>query len=161
LSERAYVGFSIDLYAGSHRDLEWSFRLAEDSERLLASYIDRGRLWVARAANGELIGHLQAVPHDGGIWEVTNTAVVESQRGRGVGRALLERAIRDARADGIHRLILATGAADVGALRFYQRCGFRMTHVVRDAFTPANGYPPGLEVDGVPLLDQVWFDREL
>ena len=152
---------TIEPYAGAHRDLAWSFRLADDSDELLDAYIDLGRVWVARAANGEVVGHLQVVPRDGEVWEVTNTAVVGSQRGRGAGRALLERAVDEARASGVRRVILATGAADAGNLRFYQRCGFRMTHVVRDAFTPENGYPPGLEVDGIPLLDQVWFERVL
>jgi len=155
------MGITIEQYTEPHRDLYWSFREAEDSDELLAAYIDLGRLWVARSAAGEVIGHLQAVPRDEAVWEVTNTAVVESQRGRGAGRALLERAVDEARAAGVRRLILATGAADVGNLRFYQRCGFRMTRVVQDVFTPANGYPPGLEVDGIPLLDQVWFERVL
>jgi GNAT superfamily N-acetyltransferase len=155
------MDITIEQYTGSHRDLDWSFRQAEDSEDLLDAYIDLGRLWVARAADGEVVGHLQAVPRDEDAWEVTNTAVVESQRGRGVGRALLERAVDEAREAGAHRLILATGAADVGNLRFYQRCGFRMSRVVQDVFTPVNGYPPGLEVDGIPLLDQVWFERVL
>ena len=155
------MGVTIERYAGSHRDLAWSFREADDSPELLDSYIDLGRLWVARAAGGEVVGHLHVVPRGEDVWEVTNTAVVESQRGRGVGRALLEGAVEEAGAVGVRRLILATGAADIGNLRFYQRCGFRMTHVVRDVFTPANGYPPGLEVDGVPLLDQVWFERLL
>ena len=155
------MDITIEQYAGSHRDLEWSFREADDSQDLLDAYIDLGRVWVARAAGGEVIGHLQVVPRGEEVWEVTNTAVVQSQRGRGAGRALLERAVDGARAAGVRRLILATGAADVGNLRFYQRCGFRMTHVVRDVFTPENGYPPGLEVDGIPLLDQVWFERVL
>lgn len=155
------MGINIEHYAGSHRDLDWSFREADDSEDLLDAYIDLGWLWIARAADGEVIGHLQAVPRDEVVWEVTNTAVVESHRGRGAGRALLERAVDEACAAGARRMILATGAADVGNLRFYQRCGFRMTHVVQDVFTPMNGYPPGLEVDGIPLLDQVWFERVL
>ena len=155
------MDITIEQYTGSHRDLDWSFRQADDSEDLLNAYIDLGWLWIARAADGEVIGHLQAVPRDEDVWEVTNTAVVESQRGRGAGRALLERAVDEACAAGARRLILATGAADVGNLRFYQRCGFRMTHVVQDVFTPTNGYPPGLEVDGIPLLDQVWFERVL
>ncbi len=155
------MGINIEHYAGSHRDLDWSFREADDSEDLLNAYIDLGWLWIARAADGEVIGHLQAVPRDEDVWEVTNTAVVESHRGRGAGRALLERAVDEACAAGARRLILATGAADVGNLRFYQRCGFRMTHVVQDVFTPTNGYPPGLEVDGIPLVDQVWFERVL
>jgi GNAT superfamily N-acetyltransferase len=155
------MDITIEQYTGSHRDLYWSFREADDSEELLNAYIDLGRLWIARAAGGEVIGHLQAVPRDADVWEVTNTAVVKSQRGRGAGRALLERAVDEARAAGARRLILATGAADVGNLRFYQRCGLRMTRVVQNVFTPMNGYPPGLEVDGIPLLDQVWFERVL
>jgi GNAT superfamily N-acetyltransferase len=155
------MDIAIEHYTGSHRDLHWSFREADDSEQHLDSYIDLGRLWVARATSGEVIGHLQAVPRDEEVWEVTSIAVVEFQRGLGAGRALLERAIEEARAAGMQRLILATGAADVGNLRFYQRCGFRMTRIVHDVFTSANGYPPGLEVDGIPLLDQVWFERVL
>jgi GNAT superfamily N-acetyltransferase len=155
------MAVSIEEYAGSHRDLEWSFREAEDSEPLLASYIDLGRLWVARTANGEAVGHLQAVPREGGLWEVTNTAVAEARRGLGIGRALLERALDEARSAGVGRVILATATADVGNLRFYQRCGFRMTHVVPDAFDEHHGYPPGIVVDGIPMQDQVWFERVL
>ena len=155
------MDITIEQITGSHRDLDWSFREADDSEELLNAYIDLGWLWIARVGGGEVIGHLQAVPREEDVWEVADTAVVKSQRGRGAGRALLERAVDEARAAGARRLILATGAADVGNLRFYQRCGFRMTRVVQDVFTPMNGYPAGLEVDGIPLLDQVWFERAL
>ena len=114
---------------------------------------------MAVTAEGETVGHLQAVARERDVWEVTNTAVVECARGHGVGRALLERAVEEARSAGVSRMVLATATADVGNLRFYQRCGFRMTHVVQDAFGPARGYPPGIEVDGIPMLDQVWFER--
>lgn len=152
---------AIEEYAGPHRDLEWSFRLAEDSDQQLDAYIDLGRVWVARTSEGEIVGHLQAVQRAADLWEVVSTAVVERVRGQGVGRALLDRAVAEARGAGADRVILATATADIGNLRFYQRCGFRMTHVVHDAFGPYQGYPPGLEVDGVPLLDQVWFERRL
>ena len=58
-------------------------------------------------------------------------------------------------------LRVATGAADTGNLRFYQRLGFRMRCIERDAFTPANGYPPGIDVDGIELRDRVWLDLRL
>ena len=151
----------VEEYSGRHRDMYWSFREADDSVERLDAYIDLGRLWVARARDGRVVGHLQAIPVGERDWEVTNTAVVEPQRRQGIGRALLDRAVGEARQAGVYRVILATGAADVGALRFYQRCGFRMTHVAQDVFTPGNGYPAGLEVDGIPLLDQVWFKRTL
>jgi hypothetical protein len=57
------------------------------------------------------------------------------------------------------RVLVATAAADIGNLRFYQRQGFRMRSVERDAFTPATGYPPGLLIDDIELQDRVWLDR--
>ena len=56
-------------------------------------------------------------------------------------------------------MVVATAAADIGNLRFYQRQGFRFRSVERDAFGPATGYPPGLEIDGIALRDRVWLDR--
>jgi GNAT superfamily N-acetyltransferase len=155
------MDIEIEEYAGSHRDLTWSFAEAEDSQQLLDAYIDLGRVWVAVTWKHETVGHLQAVPREENVWEVTNTAVLEAARGHGVGRALLERAVLEARSAGVARVILATATADVANLRFYQRCGFRMTHVVQDEFSTDRGYPPGIEVDGIPMLDQVWFERVL
>ena len=36
-----------------------------------------------------------------------------------------------------------------------------MERVVRDAFTHATGYPDAIEIDGIPLRDQVWFSLDL
>jgi GNAT superfamily N-acetyltransferase/ketosteroid isomerase-like protein len=149
-------------YDGSHRDLIDLFRLAEDSESALDRYIDLGTVWVARDESGTVVGHLQSVVRDDGlVREVVNTAVVETWRGRGVGRRLLDHAVAEARRNGARHVELATGAADAGNLRFYQRCGFRMSRVVRDAFVPATGYPEPIVIDGIPLRDQVWFELDL
>jgi hypothetical protein len=32
-----------------------------------------------------------------------------------------------------------------------------MLRIERDAFTPADGYPEGLSIDGIPLRDRVWL----
>ena len=88
-------------------------------------------------------------------------AVVAAHQGRGVGRALVEPRSTLARGEGRATLVVATAAADIGNLRFYQRFGFRMRSVERDAFTPATGYPAGSTIDGIPLRDRVWLDLEL
>lgn len=150
----------IERFDGDRTDLLWSFRLAEDSESVLAGYLGLGVVWVARDTDRQVVGHLQAVSAED-AWEVLNTAVSQEHRGTGIGRRLLDVAVRAARRAGARRVVLATATADIGNLRFYQRCGFRMDRVVSDAFGPETGYPDGIEIDGIPLRDQVWFALEL
>ena len=145
----------IELHSGDREELRPLFELAEDSRAELDAYIGAGEVLVA-VEGGERVGHLQLVGD-----EIKNMAVVEAQRGRGVGRALVTAALERARDERIELLRVATGAADTGNLRFYQRLGFRMRSVERDAFTPANGYPSGIEVDGIELRDRVWLDLRL
>jgi L-amino acid N-acyltransferase YncA len=71
----------------------------------------------------------------------------------------VERAIAEARSEGLHTMRVGTSSADIANLRFYQRRGFRMLSIERDAFTPADGYPEGIETDGLPLRDRVWLTR--
>ena len=86
-------------------------------------------------------------------------AVREAFQGRGVGRLLIQAAVDLVVAESVTTILVATAAADIGNLRFYQRQGFRMRSVERDAFTPATGYPPGTLIDGIELRDRVWLDR--
>jgi hypothetical protein len=58
-------------------------------------------------------------------------------------------------------VLVATASADVGNLRFYQRLGFRMRSVERDAFTEATGYDAHAHADGIALRDRVWLDLDL
>ncbi|MGA5300144.1 GNAT family N-acetyltransferase [Nucisporomicrobium flavum] len=151
----------IELYAGSRAALRPLFELAEDSVAQLDSYLDDGRVLVA-VSGGEVIGHLQLV--DGGRpgeFEIKNMAVRETHQGSGVGRRLVRAAIELAASEAGTTLRVATAAAGIGNLRFYQRQGFRMRSVDRDAFTPATGYPQQIVIDGIPLRDRVWLDQDL
>ena len=111
-------------------------------------------------ADGEIIGHLQLTgTGDPRQAEVKNMAVREARQGHGVGRRLIQAAVDLVAAEAMTTILVATAAADIGNLRFYQRQGFRMRSVERDAFTPATGYPAGLLIDGIELRDRVWLDR--
>jgi predicted N-acetyltransferase YhbS len=150
---------AIATHTGPRSELRELFALAEDSERKLASYIDAGVVLVARSGT-EVIGHLQLVPGElEDVVEIKNMAVAEAHQGRGIGRRLVAAAIDRARAEGETTMLVATAAADIGNLRFYQRLGFRMVSIERDAFTPATGYPAGLLIDGIELRDRVWLSR--
>jgi len=60
---------------------------------------------------------------------VENVHVAAASRNRGVGRAMMERAIARAREEGCSRVSLTTNKARKDARRFYERLGFRATHV--------------------------------
>jgi len=96
-----------------------------------------------------------------GEFELKNIAVLENLQGQGLGKDLVEAVVRFCQARGGHRLIVSTATAGVGQLRFYQRLGFRCDRIVRDAFGPEQGYPEGILIDGIPLRDQIFLDREL
>ncbi|MGZ4287669.1 MAG: GNAT family N-acetyltransferase [Solirubrobacteraceae bacterium] len=147
----------VERYTGPRSELRALFEEAEDSAAELDSYIDAGEVLVART-NGAAVGHLQLVDADDETSEIKNMAVDAGHRGRGIGRTLIEAAIDIARARGHRTLAVATAAADVGNLRFYQLAGFRLRAVERDAFTPIVGYPAGMMVDGIRLRDRVRLD---
>jgi GNAT superfamily N-acetyltransferase len=150
---------SVREHTGPRAPLRWLFELAEDSAAQLDAYIGAGRVLVA-VAGDEVVGHLQLTETGrADELEVKNMAVAPRHQGRGVGRALMAAALDVARAQGRSRLIVATAAADIGNLRFYQRLGFRLRSIERDAFTEATGYPPGIVLDGIELRDRVWLDH--
>jgi GNAT superfamily N-acetyltransferase len=151
----------VELHAGSRADLRPLFELAEDSAAQLDAYLDLGRVLVALDGD-RIVGHLQLTESDrASEIEIKNMAVLASHRRRGVGRALVAAAIERARGEARGSVRVATAAADLDNLRFYQRLGFRMRSVERDAFTAATGYDPGIRVDGIELRDRVWLDLAL
>jgi ribosomal protein S18 acetylase RimI-like enzyme len=156
----------IAAHLGDRAALRPLFRIADDSDVAIDGYLARGMVLVA-SRGGPAIGHVQLLGPDeadaraGGGWELKSLGVLAAERGTGLGRRLVEAAFAHARARGARRVVLSTGAADTALLRFYQRRGFRFMAIERDVFVPAAGYPADLEVDGIPLRDQVWLDAAL
>jgi ribosomal protein S18 acetylase RimI-like enzyme/catechol 2,3-dioxygenase-like lactoylglutathione lyase family enzyme len=150
----------IDWFEGPRAALAGLFELADDSPVAVSRYRELGRVLVARDGPA-VIGHLLLIAGEGaGEAEVKSLAVRVDRQGAGVGRMLVERAAAVCREEQRPALSVATAAADTRVLRFYQRLGFRLVRVERDVFTPEAGYP-AIEVDGIPLRDQVWLSLSL
>src|SRR3954453_20066555 len=149
---------TVSVHTGDRGPLRPLFELAEDSPAQLDAYLAEGTVLVAHY-DGAVVGHLQLVTPKPGEFEIKNIAVRPSHQRRGVGAALVAAALDEARAKGATIVQVATATADTANLRFYQRLGFRMREIERDAFTAATGYPPSSKEDGVALRDRVWLDR--
>ena len=153
-------GVRIELHHGSRHELWPLFELADDSAVAIRRYLDLGLVHVA-LLGGVAVGHAQIVPHDIRLWELRSLAVLAPYRGGGIGTRLVRRSMAWVRQHGAERLLVATASADLDNLGFYQRLGFRMLRIERDAFSPQGGYPEGLSVRGVPVRDRVWLEIEL
>lgn len=152
------VELRIERHSGPREELRPLFEEADDSAAAIDSYFELGWVFVAEVAE-DVVGYLQLIENDAEVLEIKSMALVATHRHRGIGGALVDVALDIAREEERRLVRVGTAAADIGNLRFYQRLGFRVRSVERDAFTVRGGYPPDTVVDGIPLRDRIWLDR--
>ena len=90
--------------------------------------------------------------------EIKLLAVDAARRGQGNGRAIVAEVVEEARRRGVKRLLVGTGNFSLDNIAFYQKCGFRMSHVRRGWFDAVD--PPEFW-QGIKLRDMIVFDYEL
>jgi putative acetyltransferase len=83
-----------------------------------------GRIFMADV-EGQTIGCVALIPTGDGVHEVSKMAVSPAMRGRGIGRALLEYAIGQARMLGAVKLFLGSNSVLKNAVHLYESVGFR------------------------------------
>lgn len=161
-------GSAIQLVArGSARDAFIPLLLlADESVDQVRSYYQLGdlyALWAEGPGDVRLpLGVVLALPAaNGEATELKAVAVAPERHGQGIGKRLLTLVLDRLRAQGVRRVIVGTGNSGIGQLAFYQKAGFRLSHVERDFFTPARGYAADAEENGIPLRDMVWMDQTL
>ncbi len=118
----------------------WRRRRAEYSE-WLGSDPDNTRLLIAERSDGRAVGYLMlrfmggASTWDVGerVAEIESLSVLASERGQGVGAAL----VGAARGFGADRLLVSVVHANADALRFYEREGFGPFYVLLMEQRPA------------------------
>lgn len=126
--------------AAAFRDLNYAwiqqyFTIEEKDEALLhdpQTYIfDKGGNIIIAEDSGRVVGCAALVPRDDGPVELAKMAVDPSAQGKGIGRAIVGRAIDEARQMGAKRLWLESNTVLETAIRLYRRCGF--TEVTGDS----------------------------
>jgi ribosomal protein S18 acetylase RimI-like enzyme len=99
---------------------------------------------------------------DGGDCEVVT--INAFRRGAGAGTALMEAVAVAARDAGCRRVWLITTNDNLRALRFYQRRGFRLAALHRDALARSRELKPSIPevgLDGIPLRDELELELTL
>lgn len=140
--------------------------LADEAEPQVRSYYQTGDLFALRpasaAADTEAIGMVLVVPHGAAdAVELKAVAIAPAWQNQGRGQQMLGLVLAELLRRGVRQVVVGTGNSGIGQLAFYQKAGFRLSHIERDFFTPARGYPADLAENGIPLRDMVWMDQEL
>ena len=110
--------------------------------------------WYA-AENGNITG-LITYRINGDEMEVLSLDSVSENRG--IGTALLNKAVSAAGEHGLSRVMLITTNDNLNALRFYQKRGFDMVRLYRNALDRAREIKPSIPAignDGIPLRHEI------
>jgi len=132
--------------------------LADPSVKLVQDYINRGQCYVA-ILDEQIVGEYVLLPTRPETVEIVNVAVAESHQGIGIGKQLVNHAIRLAAFQGNKTIEIGTGNSGVAQLALYQKCGFRMVSIDRDFFV--RHYSEAIYENGIQVVDMVRLSQDL
>ena len=117
--------------------------LADEEERMIDRYLDRGEMYV--------------VDDGGGVLEIKNLATLPSEQGKGYASALIE-FVAEKYKDRFSTLRVGTGESPA-TLPFYEKRGFVRVGRIPRFF--ADNYEKPIVDGGVLLVDMIVLERKL
>ena len=107
--------------------------LADPSETSIEKYIHKSKVFVT-VEDTLIVGVYVLMEMAPGKAEIMNVAVAETHQGKGIGKALVQHAIKSARLLGMESIEIGTGNSSIQELALYQKCGFRLKEIIHDYF---------------------------
>ena len=129
--------------------------LADEQEDMVDRYLERGTMYVL-VDDG--VKAVCVVTDEGnGILELKNIAVEPAAQGKGYGKAIVDFLVRTCTGQ---YAVLQVGTGDSpSTIPFYEACGFRRHHLVKNFFTDHYDHP--IYECGMRLVDMVYLQRKL
>lgn len=129
--------------------------LADEQEDMIDRYLDRGTMYILddHGVKAECVVTEEA----DGILEIKNIATDPTYQRNGYGKKLIDFIVE--KYSGRYAVLqVGTGNSPL-TIPFYEKCGFRHSHIVKNFFRDHYGHP--IYEDGVQLVDMVYLQREL
>ena len=137
--------------------------------------------WIQHWGSEDMVMHGQIVRYDEvegfvfGDWvglitfmiredEYEVTSLNSLQEGQGIGAALIDEVISEAKARKCRRLFLITTNDNLNALCFYQKRGFELSALHRGAIDESRKLKPSIPLIGmnnIPLRDEIELEMKL
>ena len=129
--------------------------LADEQEDMVDRYLECGRMFVFD--DGGIKAECVVTDEGGGVLEIKNIATVPKSQGKGYGKRLIE-FLEEKFHNGYDVLQVGTGDSPL-TIPFYEKCGFKRHHVVKNFFTDNYDHP--IVEAGVRLVDMIYLQKEL
>ena len=106
-----------------------------------------------------IVGLITYLVYDSILEIISLDSLRENQ---GIGSALVNMAVREARERGLQKIVLITTNDNINAIRFYQERDFDMARLFRNAVDAARKLKPEIPLIGenaIPLHHEIEFER--
>lgn len=129
--------------------------LGDEQMSMIERYLYRGDMFVLTDGG---VKSVCIVTEEGkGVYEIKNLATAQEHQGKGYGQKLVSFITEKYREPGAV-LYVGTGENPF-TLKFYEKCGFMKSHIVKGFFTDNYDHP--IYEGGVRLRDMTYLKRKL
>lgn len=129
--------------------------LADEQEDMIDRYLERGTMYVLE--DDGVKAECVVTDEGNGVLELKNIAVKPDFKGNGYGKNLVDFLIKTYA--GLYTVLQVGTGDSPSTIPFYESCGFRRHHRVKDFFTDHYDHP--IYDSGVQLVDMVYLQRKM
>lgn len=129
--------------------------LADEQEDMIDRYLERGTMYVLE--DDGVKAECVVTDEGDGVLELKNIAVESAFQGKGYGKVMVDFLIQTY--TGQYTVLQVGTGESPSTIPFYESCGFRRHHLVKNFFTDHYNHP--IYECGVRLVDMVYLQREL
>lgn len=131
---------------------------ADPSEEMIEKYLHAGECHIAES-EGTILGVCVLMPKTSSEMEIMNISVLEEYQSQGIGKDLINYAIRISKLEGYEDLIVKTADTSTTAMAFYKKLRFEFDYKVKGYFMQY--YKEPIIENGQQAVDQIVMRRKL
>lgn len=132
--------------------------IADPEVEVVLNYMNRGTM-IGLYSEKEYIGVIHFEEIEKNIVEINNIGIIESYRGKGIGKIILQYAISYIRSQGYSSIVLGTGNSSISNIAFYQKCGFNLVELWSNYFL--ENYTDPIFEDDIQCKHMLRFEYSL
>jgi len=129
--------------------------IGDEQENMIKKYLYRGKLFALYDDDLKTVS-VVTTEEDNKTCEIKNIATYEKYQGKGYGKAMINHIIESYK-NNCKILLVGTGESR-RILSFYENCGFRYSHTVKNFFI--DNYKHKMYEEGKQLIDMIYLKIE-